>query len=174
MQLDRTRHISPGRLIGMAVGMIALAASSAQADAASVALLAKPTPAQAAAVDKALASAPASLKADVTAALPTLRPYIVTLMCVQDDTATRGLIEKFVGSRGSAMFNGWSGSMSPGKRMQHHDMVGCLTVTRIQNWRRIAVNEFAFDILFTADDSGESYLWKNVVHEEPDGTWLLA
>lgn len=174
MQLDRTRHISPGRLVGMAVGTIALAASSVQADAASVALLAKPTPAQAAAVDKALGSAPAPLKADVTAAVPTLRPYIVTLMCVQDDTATRGLIEKFIGSRGSAMFNGWSGSMSPGKRMQHHDMVGCLTVTRIQNWQRIAANEFAFDIVFTADDSGESYLWKNVVHKEPDGTWLLA
>jgi hypothetical protein len=93
---------------------------------------------------------------------------------VQDDMATRGLVEKFVGSRGTVMFNGWSGAMSPAKRMQHHDMVGCLTVTRIQNWRRIAANEFAFDILFTADDSGESYLWQNKVHKEPDGTWLIA
>jgi len=93
---------------------------------------------------------------------------------VQDDMATRDLVEKFVGSRGTVMFNGWSGAMSPAKRMQHHDMVGCLTVTRIQNWRRIAANEFAFDILFTADDSGESYLWQNKVHKEPDGTWLIA
>jgi hypothetical protein len=174
MHLVRKRPISLSWLIGMAAGVIALAGIPVQANAASVALLAKPNPAQAAAVDKALGSAPASLKADVTAALPTLQPYIVTLMCVQDDTATRGLIEKFVGSRGTAMFNGWSGSMSPAKRMQHHDMVGCLTVTRIQNWRRIAVNEIAFDILFTAEDSGESYLWKNIVHKEPDGTWLLA
>lgn len=136
--------------------------------------LAQPTATQAAGVDKALGSAPALLKADVTAAMPTLRPYIVTLMCVQDDTATRGLIQKFVGSRGTTMFNGWSGSMSPGKRIQHHDMVGCLTVTRIQNWKRVAANEFTFDIVFTAEDSGESYLWKNVVHKESDGTWLIA
>ena len=141
---------------------------------ASAASLAQPTATQSQGVDKALGSAPPSLKADVSAALPTLRPYIITLMCVQDDTATRGLIQKYVGSRGTTMFNGWSGSMSPGKRLQHHDMIGCLTVTRIQNWQRVAANEFAFDIVFTAEDSGESYLWKNVVHKEPDGTWLIA
>lgn len=88
--------------------------------------------------------------------------------------ATRGLVEKFVASQGTVMFNGCSGAMSPAKRMQHHDMVGCLTVTRIQNWRRIAANKFAFDILSTADDSGESYLRQNKVHKEPDGTWLIA
>jgi hypothetical protein len=174
MHLDRKRHISLNRLIRVAVSMIALAGFSAQTGAVAGAPLAQPNPAQSAAVDKALGSAPASLKADVTAALPMLRPYIVTLMCVQDDMATRGLVDKFVGSRGTVMFNGWSGAMSPAKRMRHHDMVGCLTVTRIQNWRRIAANEFAFDILFTADDSGESYLWQNKVHKEPDGTWLIA
>jgi hypothetical protein len=174
MHLDWKRHISTSRLIAMAVGMIAMAGFSAQVDAAVATLQAQPNPTQSAAIDKALGSAPASLKADVTAALPTLRPYIITLMCVQDDTATRGLVEKFVGSRGTVMFNGWSGAMSPAKRMRHHDMGGCLTVTRIQNWQRIATNEFAFDIVFTADDSGESYLWQNKVHKEPDGTWLIA
>jgi len=158
----------------MAAGLAALPGLMAPADAAASPALAQPTPAQAQGVDRALGSAPAALKADVTAALPTLRPYIITLMCVQDDTATRGLIEKFVGSSGTAMFNGWSGSMSPGKRIQHHDMVGCLTLTRIQNWKRVAANEFSFDIVFTAEDSGESYLWKNAVHKEPDGTWLIA
>lgn len=127
MHLDRKRHISPNRLIRMVVNMIALAGFSAQVDASAGALLAQPNPAQSAADDKALGSAPASFKADVTAALPTLRPYIVTLMCVQDDMAIRALVEKFVGSRGTVMFNGWLGAMSPAKRMLHHDMVGCLT-----------------------------------------------
>jgi hypothetical protein len=122
----------------------------------------------------ALNSAPAELKEDVLAAGPTLRPFVIALMCVQDDTATRGLVERFVGSRGTTMFNGWSGMMSPGKRMAHHDMVGCLNVERIQNWRRIAANEFGFDIIFTAPDSGESYKWPTVMHREPDGTWLVA
>jgi len=167
MYFDRKRHISPGRLIGM--GMIALAGLSAQADAAVTTLLAQPNPTQSAAVDKALGSAPASLKTDVTAALSTLRPYIVTLMCVQDDMATRGLVEKFVGSRGTVMFNGWSGAMSPAKRMQHHDMAGCLTVTRIQNWRRIAANEFAFDILFTADDSARATCGRTRSTRSPTG-----
>ena len=44
----------------------------------------------------------------------------------------------------------------------------------IQNRQRIAANESAFDILFTADDSGESYLWQNMVHKQPDGTRLIA
>jgi hypothetical protein len=68
MHLDRKRHILPNRLIRMAVGMIALAEFSAQADAATRASLAQPNSTQSAAVDKALGSAPASLKADVTAA----------------------------------------------------------------------------------------------------------
>lgn len=137
-------------------------------------LLAPATEAQLQAAAIALNSAPPALKADAQAAMPTLRPYILTLMCVQDDTATVSLIQKYVGSRGTAMFNGWSGSASPGKRMPHHDMVGCLTITRIQNWHRIAANEFGFDTVFTADDSGESYLWHTIVHKEPDGTWLIA
>jgi hypothetical protein len=110
----------------LAAGLAALPGLMAPADAAISPALAQPTPAQAQGVDKALGSAPVALKADVMAAMPTLRPYIVTLMCVEDDPATRGLIEKFVGSRG------------------------------------------------TAEDSGESYLWKNVIHKEPDGTWLIA
>ncbi|MGW8142282.1 hypothetical protein SAMN05428950_11429 [Sphingomonas sp. OV641] len=174
MHLDKRRPAGGRRAAKMAVGMIALAGLSVQASAATAPSLAQPTPAQAQAVDRAFATAPAPLKADVTAALATLRPYVVTLMCVQDDMATRGLIEKFVGSRGTTMFNGWSGAMSSAKRMRHHDVAGCLSVTRIQNWRRIAVNEFAFNILFTADDSGESYLWQSKVHKEPDGTWLIA
>lgn len=133
-----------------------------------------PTPAQAQGLNLALGSAPSSLKADVTAAMPTLRPYLTTLMCVQDDTATRGLVERYVGSHGTAIFNGWVGAMSPAKRIHHHDMVGCFRLTRIQNWRHITANEFGFDTLFTADDSGESYLWPTVVHKEPDGTWLIA
>jgi hypothetical protein len=110
----------------MVAGLAALPGLMAPADAATSPALAQPTLAQAQGVDKALGSAPVALKSDVTAAMPTLRPDIVTLMCVEDDPATRGLIEKFVGSRG------------------------------------------------TAEDSGESYLWKNVVHKEPDGTWLIA
>jgi hypothetical protein len=162
------------RAASLVAALAALSGLAVPADAAINSALAQPTAAQAQGVDQALGSAPATLKADVAAALPTLRPYIVTLMCVQDDTATRGLIAKFVGSRGTTMFNGWSGSMSPGKRIKHHDMVGCLTLTRIQNWKRVAANEFSLDIVFTAEDSGESYLWKNVVHKEPDGTWLMA
>ncbi|MFK4873556.1 hypothetical protein [Novosphingobium sp. ZW T3_23] len=161
---------------GLSAGLLLAASASIgfPAHAATAPALARPEPAQVQAVEKALASAPQVLKADVGAALPTLRPYVVTLMCVQEDRATQGLISKFVGSRGTSMFNGWAGAMSPGKRIRSHDMVGCLSVTRIQNWKRVAANEFSFDILFTADDSGESYVWTTVVHEEPDGTWLIA
>jgi hypothetical protein len=162
------------RLTGRAGLIAGVLAVSSIADAARGMLLAPATQAQLQAAATALNSAPPALKADAQAAMPTLRPYILTLMCVQDDTATVGLIQKYVGSRGTAMFSGWSGAASPAKRMPHHDMVGCLTVTRIQNWHRIAANEFGFDIVFTADDSGESYLWKNIVHKEPDGTWLIA
>lgn len=160
--------------IGAVIAAAYLAPALAMPAQATRSASAQPSPAQARGVDQALGSAPASLRADVAAAMPTLRPYLVTLMCVQDDTATRGLVEKYVGSRGTTMFNGWSGAMSPGKRIRHHDMVGCLGVTRIQNWRRVAADEFAFDTLFTADDSGESYRWKTVVRKEPDGTWLLG
>jgi hypothetical protein len=44
----------------------------------------------------------------------------------------------------------------------------------MQNWRRIASNKFEIDIVFTAKDSGKSYVWKALVHKEPDGTWVIA
>ena len=156
-----------GKLAGVASASVLPVAAGAAT------LLAPATTAQLQGAAIALNSAPAALKADVAAG-PTIRPYLITLMCVQDDTATRGLVQRYVGSRGTTMFNGWSGMMSPGKRMPHHDMVGCLNVERIQNWRRVAANEFAFDIVFTAPDSGESYNWPTVMHREPDGTWLVA
>lgn len=165
---------SPFRASRIIAGLVAAAGLSTAGEAAPSSALARPSPEQVQNLEKALASAPAALKSDVTAALPTLRPYVVTLMCVQDDRATQGLVQKFVGSRGTNMFNGWAGANSPGKRIRNHDMAGCLTPTRIQNWKRVAANEFSFDILFTADDSGESYLWQTVVHKEPDGTWLIA
>lgn len=158
----------------IAITALCLAISPSVARPAASQLLAPASQAQLAEAARALNSAPPALKADADAAMPTLRPYLITLMCVQDDSATVGLVQTYVGSRGTTMFNGWSGAFSPGKRMPHHDMVGCLDVTRIQNWRRIAANEFGFDIVFTAEDSGESYLWKTLVHKEPDGTWLIA
>ncbi len=157
-----------GKMAGVAIASILPVAAGAAT------LLAPATTAQLQGAAVALNSAPAALKVDVAAAGPTIRPYLITLMCVQDDTATRGLVQRYVGSHGTTMFNGWSGMMSPGKRMPHHDMVGCLNVERIQNWRRVAANEFAFDIVFTAPDSGESYNWPTVMHREPDGTWLVA
>lgn len=156
-------------MIATTVGMALALAAAGPAT-----LMAPATTAQLQQAAIALNSAPAALKTDVTAAGPTLRPFLITLMCVQDDSATRDLVQRYVGSRGTAMFNGWSGMMAPGKRMPHHDMVGCLNVERIQNWRRIAANEFGFDIVFTAPDSGESYVWPTVMHREPDGTWLVA
>lgn len=157
-----------------AITTLCVAISPGVARSTASAPLAPASQAQLAAAARALNSAPPAFKADADAAMPTLRPYLITLMCVQDDAATVGLIQTYVGSRGTTMFNGWSGALSPAKRMQHHDMVGCIGVTRIQNWRRIATNEFGFDIVFTADDSGESYVWKTLVHKEPDGTWLIA
>jgi len=79
-------------------------------------------------------------------------------------------VRTYVGSRGTTIFDGWSGALSPRKTMQHPDMVGCLGVTRIQNWRWIASKEFAFDTAFAAEDSGESFVWKTLVHKAPDGT----
>lgn len=137
------------------------------------ALIAPPTPAQIQGAAASLTTMPAALRDDVKAAMPTLSPYLITLMCVQDDRSTMSLIQRYVGSRGTNMFNGWAGASSPGKRMRHHDMVDCLSVLRSQNWKRVAANEFSFDTMFVADDSGESYLWSTVVHKEPDGTWLI-
>ena len=79
---------------------IVMAAVSSVAMAAPGGLLAPASQAQLQAAATALNSAPPALKADAQAAMPTLRPYILTLMCVKDDTATVGLIQKYVGSRG--------------------------------------------------------------------------
>ena len=163
-------------MIHRKVGVIALAwliaAGAAAAD--KPALLASATPDQLRQLAQAVNSVPPTLKVDVTAANRTVVEYLITLMCVQDDNATKGLVDRFVGSRDTTMFNGWSGALSPGKRMKHHDMVGCLNVERILNWRRITPNEFAFTVVFTAPDSLESYRWPTTMHREPDGMWLVA
>ena len=158
----------------VSVAALACVITAGAATAAQPTLLAPATPDQLRQFALAINSAPPTLEADVTAAERTIAGYLVTLMCVRNDNAPKGLVQRYVGSRGTTAFNGWSGKMSPGKRMEHHDMVGCLDVERILAWRRIAPDEFAFTVVFTAPDSLESYRWPTTMHREPDGAWLVA
>ena len=59
-------------------------------------------------------------------------------------------------------------------KSQYHDAAQCYSVARINAWSSPALNALQFEVLFLAEDSGET---KNENHElvkQPDGEWLFT
>lgn len=58
--------------------------------------------------------------------------------------------------------------------MRYHDKGSCLTVTRVQGWRAPANNALEFEVVYTAEDSGEVFKLGHEAVRQPDGVWLFT
>ena len=62
----------------------------------------------------------------------------------------------------------------PMTRTPYHNKASCLTVTRVQGWMAPARNALRFEVVYTADDSGEAVKSRHEWVRQPDGTWLTT
>lgn len=57
--------------------------------------------------------------------------------------------------------------------MKYHARDKCLTITKIHGFEMPAKNALAFEVLFTADDSGETTKRYYTVQKQDDDSWLF-
>ena len=56
----------------------------------------------------------------------------------------------------------------------YHDKAQCLTVAKIHGWKSPALNALQFEVLYLAEDSGETKKENHELVKQPDGEWLFT
>jgi hypothetical protein len=63
---------------------------------------------------------------------------------------------------------------SPMVATRYHNRGACMTVARIHGWQMQAMNALSFEVIYLADDSGESAKQAHEVVKQPDGAWMFT
>ncbi len=58
--------------------------------------------------------------------------------------------------------------------MSYHDKSICLTVLRISGWNAPANNALRYEVMYKAEDSGETAITKHELVRQTDGNWLFT
>lgn len=56
----------------------------------------------------------------------------------------------------------------------YHNKAACLSVARVHGWKMQALNALSFEVVYLADDSGETVKADHEVVKQPDGAWLFS
>lgn len=65
-------------------------------------------------------------------------------------------------------------SLLPMSYTPYHNKAACLSVARIHGWKMQALNALSFEVVYLADDSGETIKMDHEVVKQPDGAWLFS
>jgi hypothetical protein len=128
------------------------------------------TPEQKEKIAKALAQRVADerIKAMIAEASPTIAAFVEKLSCIADGHAASALnVYAAPGTNFQMIF--YPMVMTP-----YHNKGSCLSVVRLQGWSAPARNALKFEVVYVADDSGESAKTHHVVIKQPDGEWLFS
>ncbi len=109
------------------------------------------------------------VKAMIKAASPEISAFIEKSACLAEQSAQSAL--KVHAAPG---MNLTFPSYRPMATMQHHDKAHCLSVKRVHGWNAVANNALQFEVLYVADDSGESVTRGHEIVRQPDGAWLFT
>ena len=71
-----------------------------------------------------------------------------------------------------AYLAGWGSA--PMHSARYHNKASCMTVARVQGWTAPANNALRFEVLYKAEDSGETWKLNHEVVRQPDGAWLFT
>jgi hypothetical protein len=111
------------------------------------------------------------LLAAVIDATPSIKPFLEMLSCVNDYTGTKALNAY---ATAGIDLSGPYVMLRPMRATTTHNKATCLTVTRIHGWTAPTKNSLKFEVVYTADDSGEVAKTKHEVIKQPDGSWLFS
>ncbi len=113
----------------------------------------------------------AKIRASMQAAAPTIKEFVERLSCMADGSAASSL--NVFAVPGVNLGNAYVG-LRPMRSTPYHDKSSCLTVSRIHGWSAPALNALRFEVVYVADDSGESTKTKHELIRQPDGAWLFS
>ncbi len=108
-------------------------------------------------------------KTMVDEASATIRDMIERLSCMQNANNAAWMNATMVPGAGMGYY-----FSAPLPRARYHNQSACMTVTRVQGWSSPALNALSFEVVYVADDSGESSKTRHEMIKQPDGTWLFS
>lgn len=104
----------------------------------------------------------------IAEASPTIKAFVERLSCI-------------VGGGGGESLNIYAAPgvnfhylAAPMVFTRYHNKGACLTVTRIHGWIAPALNALTFEVVYLAEDSGESTKTRHQIIKQPDGDWLFG
>jgi len=150
--------------LSVALTLASSAAFAAKLEIASI------TPAQTDAIQKALEAKPKNTQtaAALAQARDTIADFLKIESCISGYNASP--LNKFAApGKVYPDFN----YIGPMLGMKHHSRDTCLTVTKIHGFEMPAKNALSFEVVLTADDSGEVGKRYYTVQKQDDDAWLF-
>lgn len=109
-----------------------------------------------------------TLQNKISEASPTIQAFLEKRSCLNDFEARSSENIFTVPGRSLAGF----APMITG--MKYHDKQQCVTVARVSGWTSPALNALQFDVMYLAEDSGETATQHHEIVKQPDGVWLFT
>ena len=110
----------------------------------------------------------ARIKAMIAEASPTIKAFVERFSCIVDSNGGGSL------NIYAAPGIGFDNTFPPMVFTRYHNKAVCLTVTRIHGWTAPALNVLTFEVVYLAEDSGESTKTRHKIVKQPDGDWLFG
>ncbi len=109
------------------------------------------------------------VKQNLLEAKETINAFLRTASCIQNYNGSSLNIYAAPGHEFSSF-----GFFSPITGTKYHDKNSCLTIVRIQGIAAPALNALRFEVVYLAEDSGESVKKQHELVKQPDGQWLFT
>lgn len=113
----------------------------------------------------------AKMRPLVTEAAPAIATFVGQLACLTDPSGASAL--NAYAAPGVDLQNRYVG-LRPMRLAKYHDKGSCMSVARVHGWKSPANNALQFEVLYKADDSGETAKLQHEAIRQPDGTWLFS
>jgi hypothetical protein len=114
-----------------------------------------------------------SVRALVTEASPFISTFIERVACLVDYTGA-GALNEYAAPGVSFKLTYGDLQGHPMRYAPYHDKAACMTVSRIHGWIAPANNALRFEVIYKADDSGETAKLTHEAIKQPDGEWLFS
>lgn len=104
-------------------------------------------------------------------AMPAVAAFVERLSCLADQGGTSALNEFAV--PGTNLANYYL-MLRPMRSAPYHSKTSCMSVSRVHGWSAPAKNALLFEVIYKADDSGETAKLQHEAIRQPDGVWLFS
>lgn len=110
------------------------------------------------------------LQKAIMEATPTIVSFLKINSCLSGYNASS--LNTFAAPGKTYPNNNYIGGPMP--TMYKHNKGTCATVLRVQGWSMPSKNSLQFEVVYVADDSGESGKTEHEVQKQPSGQWLFT